>query len=505
MVVALRNTNYESPKGFGVGFGSPIPARNAFAPPTAARLVSKSGNNLNRAPQTDENAHINKWQQSSRTRVAPTYSAPLVKQPTHQFFLSTTYSIREPPVNAPKACTRSGGFNKVLLQNPYAGKKLLTHGLPDAPPSRKRPAQKKRKVSATRTENTRKEPAAIGRIIGKASSLITEKTFQYLENLEERRRKETSKRRISECLVNLRAASERSASLREFQTGSTRPRSNSLRDIVGDVGLALFSPLDLEAFEPLDKTHVNAEDNDTDGQQEEPVEYPIDMVPELQSVLSSCPRLLTPIMLQQLMDHLPPTVQTMTWRRLFSLGRDGDSFLIMLDRCHSYSNTVIVMETSDGHVLGGYASAPWDKQIGTIRSFYGSGQSFLFATHPDGTDHSQATEGDDKIYVYPWTGNNNYCQVCDVDEGQMAMGGGGSFGLIVQENFSRGSTGQCSTFGNPALIPSYASVGGTFDVVDFEIYGFSSMVEAFTPSTSTETQTKQLSLLRSDSPMLDRD
>jgi hypothetical protein len=269
--------------------------------------------------------------------------------------------------------------------------------------------------------------------------------------------------------------------------------------------MALFSPLDLEAFEPLEKTQINAENNDIDGQKEQPIEYPIDMVPELQSVLASCPRLLTPSMLEQLMDHLPPTVQTMTWRRLFSLGRDGDSFLIMLDRCHTYSNTVIVMETTDGHVLGGYASAPWDKQIGTVRSFYGSGQSFLFTTHPDGTDDLQATEGDDKIYVYPWTGNNDYCQICDVDEGQLAMGGGGSFGLIVQDNFSRGSTGRCSTFGNPALIPSYTNVGGTFDVLDFEIYGFSSMVEAFAPRTSKETQSKPSSLLRSDSPMLDHD
>ena len=509
MVVALRNTNYESPKRIGVGFGSPMPSRHAIGPLSTTRFVSKSGNTLNRVSQKDENAHINKYhqtrenKQSTRNRMVPRYSAPLVQQPIHQFFLSATYSIREAPENAPTMRTSSGGFNKVL-QNPYAGTKLLTHSLPNAPPSRKKTAPKKRKVTTTGTRIARKEPAVMARLIGKASSLITEKTFQYLENLEERRRKETSKRRISECLVRLRAATEQSASLREFQAGSTRPRSNSLRNMVGDVGLALFSPLDLEAFEPLDKKKSDTADIDIDGQHDQAVEYPIDMMPERQSVLAYCPRLLTPSMLRQIMNHLPDAVQTMTWRRLFSLSRDGDSFLTMLNRCHNYSKTIIVIETTDGHILGGYASAPWDKQIGTMRSFYGSGQSFLFATHPDDMDDSQAAEGGDKIYVYPWTGNNNYCQVCDVEEGQMAMGGGGSFGLIVQENFSRGSTGRCSTFGNPALIPSCTNVGGTFDLVDFEVYGFSSMMDAFAPSLPTETH-KRSSLLRTDSPCLGQD
>ena len=481
MVVALRSSNYDARTRVGVGFGAAMSSTQAFP---MTRRVPNITNNVDNKSTWNANTHINNENRSPPTRNQRPF-APLVKNPTYQFVLSTTFqpSSRPAPATEPQNSRSTGGFNKVL--NPYVGKKFLPNGLPIAPA--RKPAAKKRKMSAS--VSIRKEPAVIERVVSRASSIIAENTFRYLEDFEELRRKQTSKRRISDCLVNLRAASERSATLREF-LASPRPRANSLRNVVGDVGLALFSPLDPDAFEPLQRTQPS---DDADEPQNEPLEYPIDISPETQSVLTSCPRLLTPNMLNQLMHHLPPTVKTMTWKRLFALGRDGDAFWSMLDRCHSFANTILVIETTQGHILGGYASAPWDRQGGTTRCFYGSGQSFLFATHPDGADDSLEATSDDKIFVYPWTGNNNYCQVCDVDDGQMAMGGGGSFGLIVQDNFSRGSTGRCDTFGNPALIPGSSNVGGAFEVVAFEIYGFSSMADAFSP-VRTENP-KQISLL----------
>ena len=51
----------------------------------------------------------------------------------------------------------------------------------------------------------------------------------------------------------------------------------------------------------------------------------------------------------------------------------------------------------------------------------------------------------------------------------LALGGGlGDFGLIVHDGFLQGSSGPCSTFGNPALIPG---MDGSFDILDFELYG----------------------------------
>lgn len=417
----------------------------------------------------------------------------------------------------------TGGFNPVLFnQKAYAAQSKLIHQRSqqtlvaeqvsleqEIPSPRTRRPIKKQKLKA----------ASNGNLLQKAVTHASSNLSQLMDDLEESHRQQTSKERISECLVHLRAASERSRTLREYQQeelersrksnksgdddgddGSrfSMNRSKSLRSVVGDMGLSLFSPLDLEAFELLDPPPPTAAARDEDEV------YPVELVPEGPSVLLSCPRLLTPSMFEQLVENLPATVKTMTWKRLFALGRDGDSFEMMLDRVHSFTNTVVVVETTYGHILGGYASAPWNRQGGLTRSFYGSGQSFLFANHPDdGTDNGD----DDKLHTYKWTGNNNYCQVCDVDDGQLAMGGGGAFGLIVEENFSCGSTGRCSTFDNPALIPSGSSSnrqnGGTFEVLNMEIYGFSSMVQAFSCNPSlVKGLPKQQSLLRQDSPMV---
>jgi hypothetical protein len=225
---------------------------------------------------------------------------------------------------------------------------------------------------------------------------------------------------------------------------------------------------------------------------------PVNLEPEPPSALTACPRILTANMMHQLMEEaLPVNLKTARWDRIYALGRDGDDFDTMTHNCANFKNTIIVAVTTQGHILGGYAAAPWVKQEGynMSRSFYGNGESFLFASHPAGEkqqDHpaeehqqdqnvldsekleTQATSEPEnkekKLHIYKWSGGNTYSQVCDVDDGQLAMGGGGAFGLLIQDNFSHGTTGRCSTFGNPPLVPR-----GIFEIVDFEVYGFTSL------------------------------
>jgi hypothetical protein len=49
----------------------------------------------------------------------------------------------------------------------------------------------------------------------------------------------------------------------------------------------------------------------------------------------------------------------------------------------------------------------------------------------------------------------------------VAMGGGGSFGFLVEEDFSRGTSGTSETYNNPPLASS-----PDFEVVNFECWGF---------------------------------
>ena len=242
-------------------------------------------------------------------------------------------------------------------------------------------------------------------------------------------------------------------------------------------------------------------------------EEPVALAEEDAEVLRSSPRLLTPEQMRRIRNEgLHSTAQIMRWHRPYSLSRDGDSFQTMMEKCGGYRHTILVCRTTDGDVLGGYADTAW--KLGGCNTFFGSGRAFLFATRPDLSDDERewrdlksgifgrgnnrrrqkrsrpSSEGgaecintapkedqagkderDAGIYIFPWTGNNTYSQVCNAQLEKLAMGGGGSFGFIVQENFSKGSTGPCSTFNNPRLI---RDPSGCFEIVDLEVYGLKS-------------------------------
>ena len=70
------------------------------------------------------------------------------------------------------------------------------------------------------------------------------------------------------------------------------------------------------------------------------------------------------------------------------------------------------------------------------------------------------------LRVFRWTGANSYFMHCSDDAIAMG-GGGGAFGLCVEDAFARGSTGACATYGNGPLCAA-----GTFEVLNFECFGF---------------------------------
>jgi hypothetical protein len=266
----------------------------------------------------------------------------------------------------------------------------------------------------------------------------------------------------------------------------------------GEYGLALFCPLEERAFEPMQQNqdsplirhrsmlsessatattfdfHFESDDSIAEDDEEEEDDDDISIM--FEENLDQNPRLLSQEQMKELQRHMPASVRLMTWARSYSLYRDGCDFHTMLRKCSMYSNTLVVIQTTQGDILGGFVDKSWHKQkqetiCHRSRSFYGTGRCFLFASNPEG---SNETEG---IQAYEWTGENTYSQICDPDEGSLAMGGGGSFGWIIEDDFTRGSTGTSSTFNNPPL--SKKAPGGTFEIRDVEIYGFKTMSEIF--------------------------
>lgn len=280
--------------------------------------------------------------------------------------------------------------------------------------------------------------------------------------------------------------------------GSSIPSSQSersLRELLGleDLGLTLFSPLDEERF-PIRASHLSDKTKLRDGEDDCSDSSPRDVFlgdlqissslsdvlaeednleshalpvhiepPEDPAELAFAPQIISEAMLQHIVDEaLPSNLQMCTtWKRLFSINLHGDCVATMLSKCKSFRHTLLVVKTSNGTLLGGFASEVWKNQGGFDRcSYYGTGASFLFSNFPQ--------RQDGKLSFYKWVGVNDYCQLCDVQAGRLALGGGGNFGLVIQDNFTKGSTGPCATFDNPSLVPG---IDRSFDIVEFEVYG----------------------------------
>lgn len=156
---------------------------------------------------------------------------------------------------------------------------------------------------------------------------------------------------------------------------------------------------------------------------------------------------------------LPKTISFCRWDRMYDLERDGDSFDGCLRIVGQTRRTLLVIRTSKGEVFGGYADAAWATQQFATAKFYGGASACLFKV-----------EDDERIKAFQWSGMNRYIQLCDTSRKMLAFGGGGgdgAFGLAVEEDFQRGSTGHCDTFNNEPLCDS-----GNFDIIDLEIWGF---------------------------------
>jgi len=289
--------------------------------------------------------------------------------------------------------------------------------------------------------------------------------------------------------------------------------STLLRGMVGDVGVALFDPLDLEylhaelsgdesmvrssypmlmplsslglAIPQLVKDAASLVSLNIDIEQEtlhssdEEERYPVDIEPESEADLRGCPRILTDGMIQQIHDEgLRDALKMHKWERCFAIGRDGDSFLTFTESCAPYQQTIVVVKTATGHLLGGFASERWATRGGGSRGrmYYGTGQSFVFGNHPavePGLDRD--LDPSKELTLYDWSGDNDYCQICNVEDKKIAMGGVGDFGLIVKDDFYRGQTGRCRTFNNPPLTPDPA---GQFEIVSLEVYGLVPLFQA---------------------------
>lgn len=182
-------------------------------------------------------------------------------------------------------------------------------------------------------------------------------------------------------------------------------------------------------------------------------------IEEDSSSLSEYPPILTTentLILHQIAQHvLPRSIAYSRWQRLYSLARDGDAWDQFMNRAAGHAQTLLLLRTNSNRVLGGFADEVWQPSF-PAGNYFGGSTACLFRISDDSK----------RVIAYPWSGANRYVQFCD--HRFLALGGGdGSFGLCLQDDFTRGSTGHCATFDNEPLHDPE-----DFLIVDLELYGF---------------------------------
>ncbi|KAG3121479.1 hypothetical protein PI124_g185 [Phytophthora idaei] len=153
-------------------------------------------------------------------------------------------------------------------------------------------------------------------------------------------------------------------------------------------------------------------------------------------------------------DHaLPITSQLCRWYRIYSVEANGSSLETLLILAKKQSPTLLVIKDAEGNVFGGFASDEWHHAF----HYYGTGESFLFSFA-----NPSAAGG---FVKYQWSRKNSYFMLCS-DE-SLIMGGGGNFGLFLDSDLSRGTSGACETFNSPPLTTSQE-----FSCIQVELWGF---------------------------------
>jgi TLD len=196
------------------------------------------------------------------------------------------------------------------------------------------------------------------------------------------------------------------------------------------------------------------------------------------------PHVMSPPMMDAIMNFLPESILGQNYWLRYSLVRDGASLDTLKRYVRATECTIIAIETRHGEVFGSFTSHPWHNQYG----YYGSTPAFVWKMR-----HSRQTrcvslfdqaQLESEIDVYmALDGSNGLIQTCT----HTALGLGGDtdpvelsqtdtatrptgFAFYLNSDLSRGTTSCSTTFHNPSLCGRDGNQSHIFDVAGIEVW-----------------------------------
>ena len=207
--------------------------------------------------------------------------------------------------------------------------------------------------------------------------------------------------------------------------------------------------------------------------------------------LTAQPHVLSPPVMESLMNFVPDALSAENWWLKYSLVRDGASLETMQNYTRAAQYTVIAIQTTKGDVFGSFNTAPWQVKP----NYFGSGESFVWKMRnnrlkPCSCLYEQA-HMESEVDVYPSSRMNSCYQLCTNDF--LAVGSGEidaermqsdefseqifsntqklelGFAFALHNDLQQGTSSPSGTYLNPKLTSRRE---GIFEVCNLEVWTF---------------------------------
>ena len=157
--------------------------------------------------------------------------------------------------------------------------------------------------------------------------------------------------------------------------------------------------------------------------------------------------ILNPQIYEGIRASLPFKYRNAEWKLLYRLSVDGASYLTFYRKTEKESPVVLVIKTNSNDIIGAFISSG----LKFSRYYYGTGETFVFRTHP-------------KYEAFKWAISNNDYFVSSTQT-EISIGGGGSSAIWIDGGLLDAYSDPCSTFNSPTLTKT-----NHFKINDIEVW-----------------------------------
>jgi len=217
--------------------------------------------------------------------------------------------------------------------------------------------------------------------------------------------------------------------------------------------------------------------------------------------LSAQPHVLSPPLMDSLLNFIPNPLRYENWWLKYSLIRDGSCIDTFRQYTRASPNTILAIQTTEGDVFGSFTTSPWENHSS---GGFGNGESFVWRMRLNRRTHCTSLYDqahlESEIDVYPYSGFNSCVQICTAS--MIGLGGTeiekssslgfsyedyqqcariyssdkfkrnhDGFAITLHDDLSHGTTSSCPTFCSPSLL-SNGNTSEFFEVLNVEVWTF---------------------------------